>query len=383
MSITVSQPSEVYSRRCELPFFRPKAVERPLVRRQSEDELIRTDRLNVEQLRYHARRLADRHRLAIASSRNRLLHRLDENACVLQEAHRMLSLAAQEGHDVSESAIWLLDNYYLIRDSIQVARRDLPRKYSMGLPVLTDGPCEGLPRVYELALELIVHLDGLLSQDTLHEFVSAYQGVSLLTLGELWAVPIMLRMAGIENLRRLALPVVSQQHDADKGRQWADRIGAATSTSTTEIQRMWCEMVADERPLTSAFVAAFTRRLSDHMPTNPVAADWLAQYLSERGQTLPELVDLDSHNRAADAIAVRNSILSLRILGALDWKRFVEEESVVEQALRRDPAGVYRQMDFESRDHYRHVVEKLAQNSSLTEQDVSMRALELAKVATE
>ena len=152
--------------------------------------------------------------------------------------HRLLSCAAEQGHDVSEAGIWLLDNYYLIQDQIRVARRDLPRKYSMGLPRLTDGPCEDLPRVYELALELIVHLDGQLCHDSLHEFISAYQGVSLLALGELWAVPIMLRLAGIENLRRLALRVVWRQQDVQKGREWADRIDAVASTPAAETQRM-------------------------------------------------------------------------------------------------------------------------------------------------
>ena len=125
------------------------------------------------------------------------------------------------------------------------------------------------------------------------------------------------------------------------------------------------QLVANERPLTGGFVAGFARRLSDRTPANTVATDWLTQYLGERGDTLQRLMDLDSHNQAADEIAACNSILSLRVLGALDWKRFVEEESVVEQTLRRDPAGVYGQMAFESRDCYRHVVERLAQHSLL------------------
>ena len=140
----------------------------------------------------------------------------------------------------------------------------------------------------------------------MHEFIRAYQGISRLNLGELWAFPVMLRLAGIENLRNAALQVLRRQQDGEQGRE-------------------------------------------------------------------------SDHNQAADEIAVRNGILSLHALGGLDWKSFVEEESAVEQTLRRDPAGVYGQMDFESRDRCRQVVERLAQRSSLTEQEVADARLELAQ----
>ena len=165
----------------------------------------------------------------MGSSRHRLLSRLDENARVLQAAHGLLGAAATEERTTAEAGIWLLDNYYLIREQIRLARRDLPRKYSMGLPRLCDGPCEGFPRVYDVALELLVHLSGQLDRDNLHSFIHAYQGVSLLTLGELWAVPSMLRLAGIENLRRVAVQVAWRQQDVNQGERWADRISGLAS----------------------------------------------------------------------------------------------------------------------------------------------------------
>ena len=149
------------------------------------------------------------------------------------------------------------------------------------------------------------------------------------------------------------------------------------------MERAWRELVAAERPLTSGFIAGFTRRLSARSPENgrSVAIEWLEQYLTERGETIEESVGLDNRNQAADEAAMRNSILSLRAIGALDWNRFVEEESAVERTLRSDPAGVYGRMDFASRDRYRHVVERLAQHSSLTEQDVAQRVVEHARRA--
>ena len=104
---------------------------------------------------------------------------------------------------VTPAAEWLLDNFYLIEEQIQLARRHLPREYSRELPRLTNGPSAGSPRVYDIVLELIAHVDAQIDADSLSAFVAAYQKVAPLKLGELWAVPIMLRLGLIENLARV------------------------------------------------------------------------------------------------------------------------------------------------------------------------------------
>ena len=167
-----------------------------------------------------------------------MLSRLDENARVLHWAHRLVSRAAAEGHAPAEAGVWLLDNYYVIRDQIRTARRELSRKDAAALPRLSDGPWQGFPRVYELAVELLDHLDGQLDQDHLHAFVRAYQDVFVLNLAELWAVPGMLRLAGIENLRRLALQLVWRQQDINQGTQSADRMGAMASAAPDEMEML-------------------------------------------------------------------------------------------------------------------------------------------------
>ena len=97
---------------------------------------------------------------------------------------------------------WLLDNFYLIEEQIRTAKRYLPWGYSQGLLRLVNGPSAGLPRVYDIALEPISHGDGRVDPESIISFVAAYQTVSPLKLGELWAIPIMLRLALIENLRQ-------------------------------------------------------------------------------------------------------------------------------------------------------------------------------------
>src|SRR5690606_22993684 len=80
----------------------------------------------------------------------------------------------------------------------------------------------------------------------------------------------------------------------------------------------------------------------------------------------------------ADQVSISNSISSLRFLSTTDWREFVEQTSIVEQTLRRDPAGVYASMDFHTRDNYRHVVERIAKKSEYSEQAVAELTVQYA-----
>jgi len=378
---TKVRDSHMISRRWRLGRRRLETAEQLFAKLRVQEEPIRVELFSLEQLRRHARMLAEWHRVSPQPCRDRLLERLRETAEILEETHRLLSLDSAEGHAISPAGVWLLDNYYLIQEQIRMARQHLPRKYSMQLPQLSGGTSDGLPRVYDLALELISHVDGQIDQENIHEFVDAYQEVTPLRLGELWAIPIMLRLALIENLRRVALLAVRQQHDQQLGEAWADRLVQAFHRSFGEFIRTVDELVSEKPAFNSAFVARFIQRLNGRLPKDNVAIQALAQSLAEQGQTIEDLVNLDDQGQAADQLSIGNSISSLRALGALDWKEFVEGQSTVEQILRQDPAGVYQQMDFASRDLYRHTIERLSRRSPLTEEQIGRIAVELAQHA--
>ena len=163
---------------------------------------LRAELFSLEQLTRHARDLATQHQIASRHGSHRLLVRLDQNEQVLRDYNRA-TYAADQTRRVTHAAEWLLDNFHLIEEQIQLARRHLPLGYSRELPRLQKGPSAGLPRVYDLVLELISHVDAQIDAEPLRAFVAAYQTVAALKLGELWAVPIMLRLALIENLRRV------------------------------------------------------------------------------------------------------------------------------------------------------------------------------------
>ncbi len=330
----------------------------------------------------YGRALARQHRVRMRPSPERLLERLQANERVLQDANTLLSSVVREQRPVTPAGEWLLDNYYLVEEQIQTARRHLPRGYSRQLPSLATGPSAGLPRVYELSMQAIAHGDGRIDGDTLGRFIASYQSLAPLSLGELWAVPIMLRLALLENLRRMAARVMRDGEDRRLASQWADDLNRAASDTPTDVVLVVADMARSEPPLTGAFIAELTRSLQGRGGAWAMPIAWLEQWAAASGQRIEELVAAEGQQQASDQVSISNSIGSLRFLSTMDWRTFVEDMSVVEQRLREDPMAVYPQMDFGTRDAYRHVVEKIARGSRIAEERVATIALDLARAAT-
>ena len=297
---------------------------------------------------------------------------------VLIGVRNLLTEAVKANRRITPAGEWLLDNFYLIEEQIRTAKRHLPKGYSRELPRLLNGPSAGLPRVYDLALETISHGDGRVDPEGLSSFVAAYQTVTALKLGELWAIPIMLRLALIENLRRVAARIAADRIDRNLADYWADQMTEIAEQDPKSLILVIADMARSNPPMVSSFVAELTRRLQGQGPALALPLTWIEQRLAESGWTIKELVQSENQQQAADQVSMSNSIGSLRFLGAMDWRAFVETMSVVEQNLREDPGGVYGKMDFATRDRYRHVVEKIAKSSRHSESEVARQAIQLA-----
>ncbi len=295
--------------------------------------------------------------------------RLEANVGVLATAYHDLADDVHRSIAVPPAAEWLLDNFHLIESEARAVRRDLPVRYYRTLPKLAARELAGKARIHALALDLIRHGDGRLDEERLTRFFLAFQVVAPLTIGELWAVPSMLKLALLENLRLLVAWILAGR----TARLAADRALARLESGDP------AEPLPD--PIPSAFVAQLRQRMREYGPgVSPLAAA-VEQALAARGTTPEDAVRFEHQRQATDQVSTANTVTSLRFCAALDWSRFVEQVSPVEEILRRDPAGVYPRMDFASRDRYRHAVEDLAEPTGEAQVRVALRTVERARRA--
>ena len=339
----------------------------------NEEELIRSELFSVERLEQHAESLAANQPVhTTGTSGKPLVARLRDNERVLLDAYESISKAAGEGRAITPAAEWLLDNYHLVEEQVREVRTDLPPGYYRQLPKMSGGPLAGYPRVYGLAWAYVAHTDSRFDPETLQRFVRAYQNVQPLSIGELWAVAISLRIVLVENLRRSAKRIVSRR----SARQEADSV----ADSLLGVNELAADPTAlapyEQAPLSEGFIVQLVQRLRDQDPAVTPAVGWLEERLARQGTNADELVREEHQLLGATNVTVRNIITSMRLISDVDWTRFFELVSPVDDMLRA--ASSFADMDFATRNLYRTAIEQIARGTDLAELEVVARALAAA-----
>jgi cyclic beta-1,2-glucan synthetase len=342
-------------------------------------EPIRGEIWGAERLELHAASLAAAQRVRPGPGGDRrLARRLRDNGRVLLASYRTIAATLRTERAITPAAEWLVDNFHLVDEQLREIREDLPPGYYRELPKLADGPFQGYPRVYALAHEFVAHTDSLFDAEALRRFIRAYQRVVPLTIGELWAVAISLRVVLVENLRRLAERMLRSRAAREFADDLADRLlGADQPADPLEPLRHYeAGALGPRGALDVPFVVALLGRLRDQDPHVTPALAWLDERLARQGTSAEDIIAVENQRQTAMNATVRNVITSMRLISAFDWANFFESVSLVEEALAEHPG--YRAMDFRTRDRYRHAVEDLARGARLSEIEVAQRAVRRA-----
>src|SRR5436190_12627367 len=351
-------------------------------RNDSGEVPIREELYSVERLEQYAAALAAEHQLTKKPQRvNLLLPRLEENGRKLISAYKQLVSSIREEHVISPAAEWLVDNFHIVEEQIREIREDLPRGYYRELPKLGEGAFQDYPRIYAISIAIVAHTDSRLDTETLRRFINAYQTISPLTIGELWAVAISLRLALVENLRRLTTRIVSSRSEREEAHKLADKLLELVQRDPNDVVPMLSSRLGKRRVIGRSFVVQLTQRLREQDPAVMIVFEWLEQQLTRQGLTIEKIVQEEHQRQAAAQVTVGNIITSMRLLSTLDWKDFFETVSLIDPELAKDPAGVYPLMDFDTRDNYRHVIERVSKRTESSELDIARRVLQLAEAA--
>jgi cyclic beta-1,2-glucan synthetase len=341
------------------------------------EEPLREELFSSDQMERFGKTLATRHKLSTNPAKDHLLKRLENNEDTLQEVRKLLNDSIKKNYQITPAGEWLIDNFYLIEEHIRIAKTHFPKNYSEDLPQLLNGTSTGITRSYDIVLQIISHSDGRIDIESLSRFVKAYQTITNLKLGELWSIPIMLRLALIENIRRISARIAIDKVDRNLADYWAEKMIDIAEKNPKELILVLADMSRSNPPIVGAFVSELIRQLRGKGPDLALVLNWIEQQLSGSGLTGTELVNAENQKQAADQVSISNSIGSLRLLGAMDWRDFVESHSIVEEILLQDPDGIYGLMDFATRDCYRHVVELISKKSDISEEEVARIAIQL------
>jgi cyclic beta-1,2-glucan synthetase len=372
----VTSPTERPAARARLAALVQRALAEPRGPSPWDERPIREELFSVERLEEHARSLAAAQ--TISSRRAHvegLSKRLADNETVLLAAYRDVADAVEQGAAITPAAEWLIDNFHRVEEQIRDVRADLPAGYYRQLPKLGAGPFIGLPRVFAVTWAFVAHTDSLFEPEALRRYVRAYQEVQPLTIGELWAVAITLRIVLVENLRRIATRVMMSRQGRGHADAVADRLLGARGRPAEPPDVVLGAQDASQ--LSEAFFVELVQRLRDQDPSIAPALAWIDENLARMGLTAEGVVQAEHQRQVAGSITVRNIITSMRLISDMDWSELVERFSLVDDMLRGQ--GCFAEMDFPTRNLYRSAIEELARGSSRGELDVAHAALTAAE----
>jgi cyclic beta-1,2-glucan synthetase len=348
-----------------------------VVHRPSDRRPIRAELFSIERLEQHAESLATAQRITSEKTADRRLEsRLRDNDRALRSAYHAIIAATREQRTITAAADWLVDNFHVVEEQVREVRTDFPPGFHRQLPKLLDGPLAAHPRVFGLAWAFVAHTDSHFDPKMLCRFVGAYQRVQPLTIGELWAIPITLRIVLIENLRRLADDSVNYQAARQSANALADRL---LGDDTEEADAAGAALERLEGPLRTAFAAQLVQRLREQDPSEMPALLWLNKRLGDQGTTADDIVHEEQRRQGAANVTVRNIITSMRLMSAVDWRDLFESVSLVDVLLRAE--SDFAVLDFATRDLYRRSIEELARGSGHSEIEVTRLALLAARRA--
>ncbi len=342
-------------------------------------EPIREELFSAERLEAHARSLAAAQPVSQRQVRGlRLVDRLADNGASLRLAYRAMAKAIGEGRAITPAAEWLVDNYHLVEKQVREIRADLPAGYYRQLPKLTAGPFIGYPRIFGVAWAFVAHTDSHFDTTMLLRYVQAYQSVQPLTIGELWALPVTLRIVLIENLRRVAEQMVANRAARQAADELADRLLGVGGRDPEPAALVFAQH--EQARLADAFAVQLVHRLRDQDPRITPALTWLDQRLAAQNITADDIVHEVHRRQGAANVTVRNIITSLRLIGDVDWPGLIEQLSLVDTVLAAGSA--FQDMDFPTRNLYRSAIEQMARGTGRTEMDVAQAAMQAAEEET-
>ncbi len=337
-----------------------------------DDQPIRDELFGIERLEQHARSLAAAQPVVARRRRRNLLRaRLAENEAELLAAYHDVADAIAAGAVITPAAEWLIDNFHVVERQVREIRADLPSGYYHQLPELAAGPFQGLPRVFGVAWAFVAHTDSLFDPEALRRYVRAYQEVTPLTIGELWAIAITLRIVLVENLRRIAARVVASRAGRRDADAIADRLLGSGGRAVEPPAAVLAEL--DRATLSEAFFVQLVQRLRDQDPSIAPALTWIDRRLARQGLTADGVVQAEHQRQVGGSVTVRNIITSMRLISDVDWSELVERFSLVDDLL--VTGDRFAEMDFPTRNLYRSAIEELARGSGRSELEITRAAL--------
>ena len=304
----------------------------------------------------------------------KLKNTLDKSYKDILEGYTYLNHEFKSKGEIIPAGDWLLDNLYLIQKEYKDIKNDVREMYYRNIPNIKSGYMKCYPRIYYVATKIVKQTDGKLNKDNIESYIEDFQKHTVLTSSELWSLPTMLKIACINNIAKVVKEMAYAQKEKAKGENLVESL-----IENINDQNIINEIISKNEINSIYFVEALIKGIRNNAIENQTIYNWINEKLDMEDKNMKDVILVEHRNQAFFKMILGSSITSIRETDKLNWNISFEKLSKLENILKDDPANVYINMDFKSKDYYRSKIEEIAKKTSLGEGFIARKAIECAK----
>ncbi len=335
--------------------------------------------LDKEQLEQYLEKLASDHILQNTSSKDTYpIPKLKENFHKIEEVYRLLNEHIKLGIPIHPAGEWLLDNFYIIEETVKTILQELPlKKYKQFLGI-SNGTDAGFARVYVLAHEIVNYSDSHINAHQVSNLLSSYQKKKTLTMDEIWNLGIFMQIVLVQNIRDICEKIYFSQMQKYRVENILERLLEKKEELKYKNLSEYKAKVKGYGEMKYPFIEYLSYRLKMHGRAAAPFIMVLEEQVNKMGTTIEEVIKKEHFDIALKKVSMANCITSMKELLRMDFKSIFEQTNGVEEILKQDPAQIYSKMDYKTKEQYRNTIQEIAKKTKIAEIYIAKKALQFA-----
>ena len=337
--------------------------------------------LDNYQLQNYMERIASNHEIKQTSEKWAYpIPRLKDNFKFIENTYELLNEHLKLKIDVHPAGEWLLDNFYIIEETYKTVISEMNIKKYKNFPGIANGMYKGFSRDYVLASEIVAYTDNKINDEILKLAISSYQKRKLLSMEEIWNLWIFLSVALIENIRNICEKIYVAQIQKYKVESIIERL-VERKSNNQKFTKIKTNGINNKfyKEMKYPFIEYMSYKLKRYGRQGVPYLEVLEEQVDRMGMTVSEVIQKEHYDIAISKVSIGNSIISLKEILRVNFLSLFEEINGVEDILKKDPADVYKKMDYKTKEYYRNEIKQISEKTKISELYVAKKLIELAK----
>ena len=311
--------------------------------------------------------------------------RMKENFEVITEVYNLLNEHIKLKIPIHPAGEWILDNYYVIEETVKSIEKDLSPKKYIDFLGLANGAYIGFSRIYVLAAQIVAYTDSKINSKNLQNLLFNYQKKKTLSMDEIWNLGLFIQICIIENIRNICEKIYSSQIQKYKVENIIERLVENKKKEELRFKNLfnYNAKINEYSKLKEPFIEYMSYKLRKYGKKGYTFLNILEEQVNKMGTEISEVIKKEHFDIAVKKVSMGNSITSIKTLSRISFIDIFEEINKVDYILKKDPINVYEKMDYKTKIEYRNVIKQISKKTKISEVYIANKILEFAKKALE